>query len=70
MNKYICLLVGIIAGGIAGFLFWQLTDYQKPIAEIVYSWQNNVMYGSSLGGLVANLVREGFFLEESEPLVG
>jgi hypothetical protein len=49
------LLIGIIAGATAGFLYWQQIGCTGGTCMITSKWHNSTAYGALMGGLVFSM---------------
>jgi hypothetical protein len=51
------LLIGMIAGGIAGFLYWNLVGCDSGSCSITSKWHNSTAYGAVMGGLFLSIFK-------------
>lgn len=52
--KNIYLLVGILLGAMAGFLYWKFVGCESGNCAITSSPINSTIYGSVMGGLISS----------------
>jgi hypothetical protein len=57
-NKYWSFMVGIVAGAIAGFFYWQKIGCVSGTCMITSSPLNSTLYGAMLGGLFFSLFKK------------
>jgi hypothetical protein len=51
------LLIGMLAGGIAGFLYWKLVGCDSGSCSITSKWHNSTAYGAVMGGLFLSIFK-------------
>jgi hypothetical protein len=51
-------LIGIILGGIAGFLYWKLVGCTSGTCSITSKWHNSTAYGAVMGGLFLSIFKK------------
>jgi len=52
--KYKWIIVGVIVGGLGGFLYWNFIGCSSGQCAITSVWYRSTLYGSMMGGLLAN----------------
>ena len=52
------IIVGIIVGGVAGYLYWKHIGCSAGSCPITSGWYNSTLYGMFLGGIVFDLIRD------------
>ncbi len=52
------LILGVIIGGIAGFLYWNFIGCNTGTCAITSKPLNSSIYGSVMGGLVFSLIKK------------
>jgi hypothetical protein len=59
MKKWILknklLLIGILIGGVGGFLYWQQIGCVNGTCMITSKWTNSTAYGALMGGLLFSI---------------
>lgn len=56
--KYKFILIGIILGGIAGYLYYQYVGCASGTCAITSKPLNSTLYGALMGGLFVNLFKK------------
>ncbi|HET9746562.1 MAG TPA: DUF6132 family protein [Chitinophagaceae bacterium] len=51
------LLIGIVVGGIAGFLYWKMVGCTSGSCSITSKWHNSTAYGAVMGGLLLSIFK-------------
>jgi hypothetical protein len=60
MNRtWLLLLIGVLLGALAGWLYWSQVGCASGTCAITSSPINSTLYGALLGGLLANSFRSG-----------
>jgi outer membrane lipoprotein SlyB len=52
------LLIGIIAGAMLGFLYWNFIGCNSGTCLITSKWQNSTAYGAIMGGLFVSMFKK------------
>jgi hypothetical protein len=55
-NKLVTL--GIIAGGIGGFMYWKMIGCSSGTCLITSRWPNSTAYGAMMGGLLFSIFKK------------
>jgi hypothetical protein len=55
LKNNLLLVTGIIAGGIAGFLYWNYVGCSSGTCLITSKYVNSTVYGAVMGGLVFSI---------------
>lgn len=55
-NKLVTL--GIIAGGIGGFMYWKMVGCSTGTCLITSHWPNSTAYGAMMGGLLFSIFKK------------
>jgi hypothetical protein len=55
-NKLVTL--GIIAGGIGGFMYWKMVGCSSGTCLITSRWPNSTAYGAMMGGLLFSIFKK------------
>tara|TARA_B110000879_G_scaffold191261_1_gene256279 strand:+ start:649 stop:837 length:189 start_codon:yes stop_codon:yes gene_type:complete len=58
INRKIMIIVGIIVGGVAGYLYWKHIGCSAGSCPITSGRYNSTLYGMFLGGIVFDLIRD------------
>jgi len=58
MKKYIPLALGIVLGGLAGFVYWYYIGCNSGSCAITSSPVNSSIYGAVMGIFIANLFQK------------
>ncbi len=60
MNRtWLLLLIGVLLGALAGWLYWSQVGCASGTCAITSSPINSTLYGALMGGLFANSFRSG-----------
>jgi H+/Cl- antiporter ClcA len=57
------LVLGILIGAVAGFLYWKLVGCDSGTCMITSKWHNSTAYGAAMGGLIFSIFKK----EKNEP---
>lgn len=57
IKKNILILVGIVLGAIAGYLYWKYVGCLTGSCAITSNPMNSTIYGSAMGGLIFSLFK-------------
>jgi len=57
------LIIGIVLGGIIGFMYWKLIGCYNGTCIITSKWHNSTAYGAVMGGLFLS----NFKKQKNEP---
>jgi len=52
------LILGIVLGAVAGFLYWKLAGCNSGTCMITSKWQNSTAYGAVMGGLFLSIFKK------------
>jgi len=52
------LILGIVPGAVAGFLYWKLVGCNSGTCIITSKWHNSTSYGAVLGGLFLSIFKK------------
>jgi len=52
------LILGIVLGAIAGFLYWKLVGCNSGTCLITSKWHNSTVYGAIMGGLLLSIFKK------------
>ena len=66
LKKYRVLLLFVILGGIAGFLYWHFIGCTSGTCPITSKWQNSTIYGGILGYLTGSMFKKDTKAEKKE----
>ena len=55
-NKWI--IVGVFAGAVAGYLYWQQIGCSNGTCMITSKWHNSSAYGGLMGGLLFSIFKK------------
>ena len=62
MNKWLInnkfIIVGVLLGAIAGFLYWKQIGCTSGTCLITSKWHNSTAYGALMGGLVFSMFKK------------
>jgi hypothetical protein len=53
------LILGIVLGAVAGFLYWKLVGCNSGTCMITSKWHNSTAYGAVMGGLFLSIFKKG-----------
>lgn len=51
------IVIGVLAGGVGGFLFYRYVGCRSGVCRIISNPYLATIYGAVLGGLIANLLK-------------
>lgn len=54
-KNYLLTIIGVIAGAVAGYIYWQQVGCTSGTCPITSTWHNSTAYGAIMGGLLFNL---------------
>jgi hypothetical protein len=52
------LLIGVVLGSIAGFLYWKTVGCNSGTCLITSKWHNSTAYGAVMGGLFLSIFKQ------------
>ncbi len=52
------LLIGIVLGGVAGFMYWKFVGCNSGTCMITSKWHNSTAYGALIGGLLLSIFKK------------
>jgi hypothetical protein len=52
------LIIGIVLGAVAGFLYWKLVGCNTGTCMITSKWPNSTAYGAVTGGLFLSIFKK------------
>lgn len=55
LKKYSLILIGIVLGGIAGYIYWQEIGCLSGTCTLKSSMSNMTLYGMFTGGLLGSI---------------
>lgn len=58
IKRHILTLIGILAGAVAGYFYWQQVGCLSGTCAITSSPYNSTLYGAMMGGLFLNLFKK------------
>ena len=62
MNKWLInnkfIIIGVLLGAIAGFLYWKQIGCTSGTCLITSKWHNSTAYGAVMGGLLFSMFRK------------
>ena len=60
------LLIGMVAGAIAGFMYWKEVGCSTGTCLITSKWHNSTAYGAIMGGLLFSIFKKEKKEKENE----
>ena len=63
VNNNKLVLAGVLAGAIAGFLYWKTIGCSTGTCLITSKWHNSTAYGAMMGGLFFSIFKK----QKNEP---
>ncbi len=57
-KRYMILGLGIIIGGIGGYLYWKFIGCASGTCAITSIWYRSTLYGMLMGGLLAESFKD------------
>lgn len=57
-KKTIMIIIGVIIGGISGYLYWKYIGCSKGTCAITSVWYKSTLYGMFMGGMLFDLIRD------------
>lgn len=58
LNQNILTIIGVIVGGVAGYLYWHYVGCASGTCAITSKPFNSTIYGSLMGGLLLSLFKK------------
>lgn len=58
MMKYLPIIIGVLVGAAAGFLYWQQIGCASGTCPITASPLNSTAYGAMMGGLLVSTFKK------------
>ncbi|PVD52420.1 hypothetical protein DC498_09950 [Terrimonas sp.] len=58
LKKNLLVIIGIIAGAIAGFLYWKFVGCTSGTCPITSKPLNSSVYGAVMGGLLFSMLKK------------
>jgi hypothetical protein len=58
IKKYILVIIGVAAGSIAGYFYWQQVECASGNCAITSNPINSTLYGAMMGGLLFNMFKK------------
>ncbi|MBC8265555.1 MAG: hypothetical protein H8E84_01180 [Flavobacteriales bacterium] len=52
------IIIGVIIGGVAGFLYWKFVGCASGTCAITSIWYRATLYGMIIGGLLADILKD------------
>ena len=52
------LILGLVLGAVAGFLYWKLVGCNSGACLITSKWHNSTIYGAVMGGLFLSIFKK------------
>ena len=52
------MLIGVVLGSIAGFLYWKTVGCNSGTCLITSKWHNSTAYGAVMGGLFLSIFKQ------------
>jgi len=52
------LIIGLVLGAVAGFLYWKLIGCNSGTCMITSKWHNSTTYGAVMGGLCLSIFKK------------
>ena len=60
------LIIGIVLGAVAGFMYWKLVGCNSGTCAITSKWHNSTAYGAVMGGLLLSIFKKKEIKEDNE----
>jgi hypothetical protein len=57
-KRIMIIIIGVIAGGVSGFLYWKYVGCVSGNCAITSVWYRSTMYGMLMGGLLTDTFRD------------
>lgn len=57
-KKTIMIIIGVIIGGISGYLYWKYIGCFTGTCAITSVWYKSTLYGMFMGGMLFDLFRD------------
>ena len=58
LNKYKLTIIGIVVGGIGGYLYYHFVGCNSGTCAITSKPVNSTLYGALMGGLLLNIFKK------------
>lgn len=52
------MLIGMVLGAVAGFLYWKIIGCTSGSCLIASKWHNSTAYGAVMGGLLLSMFKK------------
>ena len=52
------IVIGVIIGGISGYLYWKYIGCSTGTCAITSVWYKSTLYGMFMGGMLFDLIRD------------
>jgi hypothetical protein len=52
------VVIGIMLGAIAGFIYWKMIGCESGTCMITSKWHNSTAYGAIMGGLLLSIFKK------------
>jgi uncharacterized protein DUF6132 len=56
--QYNLVIIGIVLGAFAGFMYWKLIGCYSGTCMITSKWHNSTVYGGVMGGLFLSIFKK------------
>lgn len=57
-KRLMIISIGVIIGGIVGYLYWKNIGCSSGICAITSVWYRSTLYGMFMGGVLADIVKD------------
>lgn len=58
VSKNKLTIIGVAAGSLAGFIYWQQVGCSSGTCKITSTWHNSTAYGALMGGLLFSMFKK------------
>ena len=57
-KRKMIITIGVIVGGVAGFLYWKYVGCGTGNCAITSVWYKSTLYGMLMGGMIFDLIKD------------
>ena len=66
LSDNVLLIMGVMFGAVAGFIYWKLVGCSSGTCPITSLWYNSAIYGAVMGGLLGSMLKKEKSKDKSE----
>ena len=57
-KRIMIIIIGVIVGGVTGFLYWKYVGCGTGNCAITSVWYKSTLYGMLMGGMIFDLIKD------------